>query len=128
MKRREVTTLEVFVTGMIIVAACVLLYESISYSIRKYRANKEISRIDQVNAPAVELCDHGSSCSFKKHCDHMWCDQHKMYHHRDRMCMHNVDLEKLEDILIKDREKELGIKRPSIPIKYNPDLEFNKRR
>ena len=124
---KRVTTLEVLVTSMVIVVIGVLLYESISYAIRRHRENKEIARIIE-QANAAELCDHGSACTFKKHCDHMWCEQHKMYHHRDRACMHDANLDKLEDIIIKDREKDLGIKHPSKPIKYKPDPEFNKRR
>lgn len=127
MKRAGVTTVEVLVFGMIVLILGVLLYEGMAYSIKRYKENKAIAHLDAINAPAKFPCDHGTACNFKIHGEHMWCEYHKMYHHRDRACMHNADLEKLEDVLIKQREAELGIVRVPKPVKYKPDVEFNKR-
>lgn len=127
MKRAGVTTLEVLVSGMIILILGIIFYEGAVYSIKKYKENKAIAQLERLNATSKFPCDHGTACNFKVHGEHMWCEYHKMYHHRDRACMHNSDLEKLEDVLIKQREDELGIVREPKPVKYKPDVEFNKR-
>lgn len=133
MKRRDgVTTLEVLIAGIISVVVVLLLYNSISYCIEKYKENKAIEQLEEINSQVSALptfpCDHGAACNFRVHGEHMWCEYHKMYHHRDRSCMHNADLEKLEDAIIRKRESELGIVRTPKPVKFKPDEEFNKRR
>ena len=132
MNKRGVTTLEVLVTGLFILVITVILYEGIVFAIKKHKKEKFYEHLEEINAqsndPFKFPCDHGAACNFKVHGEHMWCEYHKMYHHRDRSCMHNADLEKLEDALIKKRESELGIVRIPKPVKFKPDVEFNKRR
>ena len=132
MNKRGVTTLEVLVTGLFILVISVILYEGIVFAIKKHKKEKFYEHLEEINAqsndPSKFPCDHGAACNFKVHGEHMWCEYHKMYHHRDRSCMHNADLEKLEDALIKKRESELGIVRIPKPVKFKPDVEFNKRR
>lgn len=132
MNKRGVTTLEVLVTGLFILVISVILYEGIVFAIKKHKKEKFYEHLEEINAqsndPSKFPCDHGAACNFKVHGEHMWCEYHKMYHHRDRSCMHNADLEKLEDSLIKKRESELGIARIPKPVKFKPDVEFNKRR
>lgn len=132
MKKRGVTTLEVLVTGLFILVITVILYEGIVFAIKKHKEEKFYEHLDEINAqsndPSKFPCDHGTACNFKVHGEHMWCEYHKMYHHRDRSCMHNADLEKLEDALIKKRESELGIVSIPKPVKFKPDVEFNTRR
>ena len=132
MNKRGVTTLEVLVTGLFILVISVILYEGIVFAIKKHKKEKFYEHLEEINAqsndPSRFPCDHGAACNFKVHGEHMWCEYHKMYHHRDRSCMHNADLEKLEDSLIKKRESELGIVRIPKPVKFKPDVEFNKRR
>ena len=132
MNKRGVTTLEVLVTGLFILVVAVILYEGIVFAIKKHKEEKFYEHLEEINAqsndPSKFPCDHGTACNFKIHGEHMWCEYHKMYHHRDRSCMHNADLEKLEDAIIRKRESELGIVRTPKPVKFKPDEEFNKRR
>ena len=129
MKRKGVTTLEVLVTGFIILVIGVILYEGVVFAIKKHKEAKLYEHLEEINKPNSEFpCDHGNLCNFKIHGEHMWCEFHKMYHHRDRACMHNSQLEKLEDDLIKQREIELGIKRAPKPVKFEADPVFGKRK
>lgn len=125
---KKVSTSQVLFIGLVVTALILCCIGITKKLIQENREKKAIAHLEQINAPKEVLCDHGTACTFKTHCDHMWCEKHQMYHHRDRVCMHDQNLEKLEDQLIKAREQELGFKKVTKPVKYKPDIEMNKRK